>query len=598
MDKHDPADEDGTEPGGPPGDSILDAVGEAFEPRPPSFSTRTEADPARSASRGGDASPLLLPRDPSRHRFGRRPSLFGPSPEERRARLSDLASTGVEAGQVEAIAHVLTTDPDPAIRMAAARLLAEATRRAPLPLVARALADPDDGVRSAVVRLAAGHGADALPMVLPLLTQRRWPATQAVALELSPGLVRPGASPSDAEVERLLTSVGTLDPPPLPMERPGLEALSRAVGPSRLTRWLGATDTTRLGAARLAMLARTPPALRSLATLTDDPVEEIRVLASNAARLVHEADASAAPGQVRPSSPPSAPPSSPGPEEAEPAIIASLARALPDPAQPVRGQAHAALERIPPTLAPRWVDTARDRDESKDAGLAALVAGRLGMASAGRGLFERASAAPPEARGPYLAALSSLRLEPAELARMAAEVGPANRQTAVGLAWQVGGRAVLPHLSRLLEDSAGAVRMAVIEVLAESADPSAAALAMERLANDASAAVRATAIHAMSGADPSIRREALTRAMADPDPDVRATAVEALPDGSREFVEPLFAALEDGDERVWRAALSHLAALPGPDLGTVWSALRELPDMKRGELIRALERTGPGRLVD
>ena len=145
---------------------------------------------------------MLLPRDPSRHRFGRRPSLFGPSPEERRARLSDLASTGVEAGQVEAIAHVLTTDPDPAIRMAAARLLAEATRRAPLPLVARALADPDDGVRSAVVRLAAGHGADALPMVLPLLTQRRWPATQAVALELSPGLVRPGASPSDAEVER------------------------------------------------------------------------------------------------------------------------------------------------------------------------------------------------------------------------------------------------------------------------------------------------------------------------------------------------------------------------------------------------------------
>src|SRR5712691_4974489 len=290
MGGNEPADMGGREPGAQPGDPILDAVAEAFEPRPPTYPPPGgTAEPAPTRARGGDPSPLLRRRDASSAvRFGRRPSLFSPSPEERRARLSELASTGVEAGQVEAIARVLTTDPDPDMRIAAARLLAEASRTVPLPLLARALADPHDGVRSAVVRLAAAHGADAAPIVLPLVTQRRWPATQSAALEVAPDLLGLGVSPSDSELERLLTSVGSLDPPPLPMERPGLESLSRAVGPSRLARWFGTVDITRLGAARLAMLARTPPALRALATLAEDPLDEIRMLATNAERLVHE----------------------------------------------------------------------------------------------------------------------------------------------------------------------------------------------------------------------------------------------------------------------------------------------------------------------
>src|SRR5439155_582207 len=178
------------------------------------------------------------------------------------------------------------------------------------------------------------------------------------------------------------------------------------------------------------------------------------------------------------------------------------------------------------------------------------------------GLFERAAGAPAEARGPYLAALSALRLEPDELVRLASEAEPAHRQTAVSLAWQVGGRGVLPHLSRLLADSAGAVRMAVIEVLSESADPSIASLALDRLANDASAAVRATAIHALASADPSIRQGALFKALSDPDPDVRSTAGEALPNGSPEFVELLFSGLRDEDEPVWRAALTRSLSAP------------------------------------
>src|SRR5439155_19139317 len=292
-------------------------------------------------------------------------------------------------------------DPDPDIRIAAARLLAEASRKVPLPLLARALADPHDGVRSAVVRLAAVHGADAVPILLPLVTQRRWPATQSAALELAPDLLGPGVSPSDSELERLLTSVGSLDPPPLPMERPGLESLSRAVGPSRLARWFGTVDITRLGAARLAMLARTPPALRALAMLADDPLDEIRMLATSAARLAHEGSALTTPPPDRPAGTPQAggpPPIKP--DEAEPAIIASLARALTDPAQPVRGQAQAALEPIPRSLVARWVERALGQGETKEADLAARVAGPLGIGSAGKALFDRAAGAPAEARGP------------------------------------------------------------------------------------------------------------------------------------------------------------------------------------------------------
>lgn len=589
-----PADTGGSQPGEQPGDSILDAVAEAFEPRPPAYPPPT-TERGRPEARGADPSPLRPRREPSPAiRYGRRPSLFSPAPGERRARLEELARAGVGAGQIEAVARVLTADPDPDMRIAAARLLAEATRKVPIPLLARALADPHDGVRSAVVHLAAPHGPEAVPLLLPMVTQRRWPATQLAALELLPELIREDAVLSDAELERFLASVGLLDPPPLAMERPGLAALARAIGPPRLAQWFGTEDLSRLGAARLGMLARTPPALRALATLQDDPLEEIRLLASNAARLARDAAAGSSPSAESPEAATASVPLTV--EATEPALIASLARALTDPAQPVRGQAQAALERIPRPVVARWVDRVLGEEEGAD--FAALVAGRLGIASAGRGLFERAAGAPAEARGPYLSALSALRLEPAELARLASEVGPVNRQTAVGLAWQVGGRAILPHLSELLADSAGAVRMAVIEVLAESADPAATTLAMDRLANDASAAVRATAIHALAGSDPSVRRGALARALADPDPDVRSTAVEALPNGSPEFVELLFAALQDKDERVWRAAVSHLAALPGPDRVTLWAALRELPDAKRAEMVRALERAGPGRLVE
>src|SRR5439155_12901684 len=124
------------------------------------------------------------------------------------------------------------------------------------------------------------------------------------------------------------------------------------------------------------------------------------------------------------------------------------------------------------------------------------------------------------------------------------------------------------------------------------------AIARERLAADSSAAVRATAIHALARSEPSSRLDALAKALTDPDPDVRATAVEALPDGIDGTVDLLVPAFADGDGRVWRASLSRLAALPPRDLPVVWRAMRHASALKREELIRALEAVDPDRLIE
>jgi HEAT repeat protein len=226
------------------------------------------------------------------------------------------------------------------------------------------------------------------------------------------------------------------------------------------------------------------------------------------------------------------------------------------------------------------------------------VAGLLRLEAAAPPLLARASAGAPDARGPFLEALRAIRMDPAELTRLVSTVSPAHRQKAVRLAWQVGGTSLLPHLPTLLGDSAGPVRMAVIEILTESGDPAAPALARERLEVDSSAAVRATAIHALTRAEPNVRQEALTKALADPDPDVRATAVEALTGDVEETAGLLAPAFRDADERVWRASLPHLVALPDQDLVVVWDALREGPPVKREELVRVIEALDPDRLID
>lgn len=588
------------------GDSILDAVDDAFEPRAPSYQP---ANPDAGGQRG-DPDPIPIPRRPAPSETAARPdpadraddasaSLFGPSPRDRRDRLTRLVARGITSTEVAAVTRLLTSDPDPDIRWLAARGLAAGRHRLSLSTLAACLADPHDKVRREVVALVPADRREALRLLLPLATDRRWPMTQlAVLLSLPAILTR--LQPLDPEIGGLLAAVASLDPPPLPTERPAMAALARAVGPDVLARWLAARDIRRLGAARLLSLTGAPAAERALAGLRDDPSTEVRSLALAAARALHargEGTDQVPPGSRQAAAVEAADrPGSAGSAPDEPVLIASLARALSDPEPPVRAQARAALARVSDEVLADWAVRAL-AGSGETAELAARVAGALRLATTAQGLLARASAVHTEARGPYLEALASLGVEPSLLASLVTRVDPGNRQAAVRLVWQVAGRAILPHLTPLLEDSAGPVRMAVIEVLAESDDPSVTAIARERLATDSSAAVRATAIHALARSEPSARLEALARALSDPDPDVRATAVEALPNGIDGMVELLGPAFEDRDERVWRATLSHLAALPERDLPAIWRAVRHAPPYKREELTRALEEFDAERLL-
>src|SRR5205823_11661539 len=124
-----------------------------------------------------------------------------------------------------------------------------------------------------------------------------------------------------------------------------------------------------------------------------------------------------------------------------------------------------------------WAARQLAEGSREEAGSAAALVELLDVPAPARALFHRACALPPEARGPYLGALAALDVGPESLADLASSAEPILRQAAVRLAWQLGGRAILPFLSRMLEDTSGAVRLAALEVFAESGDPSAVEVA-------------------------------------------------------------------------------------------------------------------------
>src|SRR5207247_10431806 len=159
WDGDEPATMDVNDPGQEPGDSILDAVNEAFEPRPQGSPPADEDRPdhgsddrpdherpepprTRQGARGGPATPRGTGPSPARPAHPRRVTLFSASPAERRARLEHLATRGVDTGQVEAVARVLAADPDPEPRILAGRTLGDLAGRGPLGPLARALAQP------------------------------------------------------------------------------------------------------------------------------------------------------------------------------------------------------------------------------------------------------------------------------------------------------------------------------------------------------------------------------------------------------------------------------------------------------------------------
>lgn len=518
-------------------------------------------------------------------------NLSSPDPHQRRAAVTRLAAAPGDGARAERLARALLLDPDPAIRAEAAAALAAGAGPIALEVIERGLADSDDRVRAASVGVARRAGAAATRLVAPLLADRRWPLAQRAALEVLPQFL--GHAVADADLLAVLQAVARMDPPPLWSERHALASVAGAIGGVRLAVELEGDPTARLGAARLLALLADRPSRMALAALAEDPVEEIRRLAAAAGGLLagsqEDAEAAASWEEGAPTE---------AGAELEDEMMSALARALSDPEEEVRSAAKRALSALSREATEEWARRALQGDRPEVANSAATIAETLGLGSVAVAMLERAALTPPARRAPYLTALAGLGLAAADLAALVDDVDPASRQEAVRIVWQTGGAAVLPGLRALLQHSSGSVRMAVLEVLAESGDPGGMDVALSKLAEDASAAVRAAAVHALARAPHEVRREALRLALEDPDPDVRATAVDVLANGiAPQVTDLVLRAYEDDDERVWRAAVHHLATFTGRELPQVWAALLRSDDHRRRELTSAIEAAGGDRLV-
>ena len=380
----------------------------------------------------------------------------------------------------------------------AARALAAMRPPPRFELIRRALLDPDDEVRAAVVGLVIRSGEEAIASIVPLVGERAWPLAQQAAVRQLSGFVRETGRLAEPDHDGLLAAVASLDPPPLPSERRALDELARAIGSDRLIADLRRSDVSRLGAARLLVAEGSPAGLRAVTALQDEDDEVVRAVAQRAAAELEahpEAEGASSPGG------PGAATVTLEPQSDE--IILVLAGALDDPSEAVREQARAGLETLRREEVIALAERAlRDVDEDR-AVAAATIARVLRLTECAGALLHQASAGFGTERAAFLRALASLSLGAEELASLASAQDAVHRPKAIRLVWETAGRTILPFLVAFLEDTSGAVRMAVLEVFSESGDPSAATLAYGLLGNDSSAAVRATAVHvlARSGGD-------------------------------------------------------------------------------------------------
>jgi HEAT repeat protein len=574
---------------------ILDAVEEVFsgtEPEGDRTSARPLVEPTSTPPPVAppSAPPPSATSDP----------MSSMTTDERRRALDRILRAGVTAAEAELMARVLVSDPDPELRLIAAEALTAAPLTPPASLVEQALRDPSDPVRAAAVRLAARTAAAISSGLISLAADRGWPATQEAALSVLPDLIRAGEDALPAiDLERLVVHIAALDPPPLPPERTALGAIARAIGPERLTGELGGPEHRRLGAARLLLAEGSSASLQAVAQLAGDPSEGLRRLAEIAdSALWTEGD-----GSTEQALEPA--PQVVSIEDDEPGLdrlLDALAHALDDPVEHVATRARDALRELPREQVTAWCSRTLSKGSPADVLVAAAVIRELGARDLAGLLVERASALPPQEQGPLIRSLEAIGLDSETLAGLPASVDPMYREAAVHLVWRLGGRSILPHLVALLEDSSGAVRMAVLQVFADSEDPAALRLAGELLQSDSSAAVRASAIHILARLSGRGATRWFELAMGDADPDVRATAVEALPLGSAghpvpEVASLLLRALRDDDESVARAAAGRLATLASVDPSTTWTAVAGSGTRLRQEIIRSVEREGPGALA-
>ncbi len=588
-------------PGTAPAEALIAPEAAAFAQEPAPEALASQAPAAEIAERLAEepAPEAPIAAGPAAAARAGTPSLSSTDVDERRRALAELTEKGLSEADTELVGALLL-DPDRDIRRLALEALIGRADRVEDTAIRQALQDPTDEVREAAVRLAAARGSRDLADLLPFVAARRWPLSQQTALEVLPSIVgSSGGLSNDAEVT-LLHAVTQMESAPLDNERRAFAELARAVGTGRLIEALSSPDNRRLGAVRLLLEEGSAAVLRALAPNVSDPIEEIRNAASVASELVAEMDRAAATARhAAEEEGLTAVEQTPEAEQgAEAEMITALARALQDPEQTVRDRARTALTEVNRSVILEWVRGAFASGDMALATVAAGVAELLGLSEVAGPILDRGAGAPADMRGPFVGALTSFRMDPERLVATLASVDPERKPEAVRLIWQVGGQALLPHLRAAAEDPSGPVRMAVLEVFGESGDPAAADVAKGVLEGDSSPAVRATALQVIGRGGADQRLASLSQALQDPDPDVRATALEVLPEGmGRDAAQLLLQALVDLDERVWRAAVRHLATFPEQDLPIVWSALRQCQPAQREPLVAALERQSPDNLA-
>ena len=523
-------------------------------------------------------------------RGGPTPSLDAMDGSLRRRALADLGE--VPATEVDRVLG-MTLDPDVGVRREALGALVSRAESLPDDAVQRALLDPSDEVRSEAVRLASRRGDRDIASLLPLLGDRRSPATQAAALKLLPTIVASGDALTPEHVATAAHAVARLESRPNETERDPLAELARAIGVTRLLQLVEVPDGRRIGAVRLLSLEGSMAAMRGLSSLHLDPIEEIRAEAARASARMREAE--------RITTVPEAVGGSPVSVEraAESEMLAALARALEDPEEGVRGRARAALLDVDRPVIARWVTESLQSGDEEVARLAAEVARLLSLSEVAADLLDRGAAVQGERQDAYRRALSSLPLEAEALMTALTSVDPERRPRGMRLVWIVAGRAALPLVRRSVGDANAEVRIAALQVLADAGDDLAVETARRALATDASPDVRVATIAVLSRARADERLRSLAHALMDPDPSVRAAAVARLPDGlGRETLGILTRALQDPDERVWHAALPHIAVFPADEVPFVWDTLLAARGGQREALIEALDATGSSTIAE
>jgi len=515
------------------------------------------------------------------------PSLAARDPDERRRALRELTERGPGDGELGQVVGLLL-DPDQEVRRLALEVLSSRADRVDDATIKQALMDPADEVRAAAVRLAAEGGSRDLVLLAPLVAARRWPLTQAAALELLPELLASTSTLGETELDLLLTSIGEMDSPPTTAEGTSIARLSRAIGISRLVGSLSLPDVRRLGAVRILVEGEeAPEILRALATLVSDPLDEIREVAEVAADAIARTDESAVAGSEF------ADDAALAPVEAE--RIASLARSLHDADEAVRYLARSSLGGVERGRVLAWAREAVRTGDVETASAAAETVGALRLYELGLDILNRAMELPLEARDPFLKALARVRLE--DLIGLLGQVDESRKPEAIRVLWSASGPTVMPYLRGHLDDSSVPVRMAVLEVMGESGDPSYVDIARFVLETDQSAPLRAAAVHVIARANIDTSA-AMTRAMSDLDPVVRAAALDELAPGLGREADPfVLQGLSDGEESVRRAAMNQLATRDN-DHEFVWSALRQCRPEERTELGSVFSHTNEAALTE